>query len=101
MDKFERRISGYVMSCSSFSYARAVYSRNALPGFVRPARPARCHAVPNQSQRDHRSNRCAAKTPGAGADAARNDSGFVRRACLADAFEIGETSSDSTRMRGL
>ena len=26
-------------------YARAVYSRNALPGFVRPARPARCNAV--------------------------------------------------------
>ena len=60
--RLERRISGYVCSISSFLNAFSVYSRKHLPGFVRPARPARW---------------------------------------CADALEIGETSSDSTRMRGL
>lgn len=56
------RISGYVCFCSSSLKDLSVYSRKHLPGFVRPARPARCWA---------------------------------------EAWDIGDTSSDSTLMRGL
>lgn len=40
MPRFVRWISGTVFSSSSFEYAHFVYSRNALPGPTRPARPA-------------------------------------------------------------
>eukprot|EP00479_Gromia_sphaerica_P000962 TRINITY_DN1111_c0_g1_i2.p2 TRINITY_DN1111_c0_g1~~TRINITY_DN1111_c0_g1_i2.p2 ORF type:complete len:73 (-),score=7.47 TRINITY_DN1111_c0_g1_i2:47-265(-) len=61
-DRLDLRISGNVCSCNSFENAFSVYKRKDFPGFVRPARPARC---------------------------------------LADAFEIGVTSKDSTRILGL
>lgn len=40
----ERRISGYVCTCSSSVKERSVYSRKHLPGRVLPARPERCWA---------------------------------------------------------
>ena len=42
--KFDRKISGYVLSCISDEYAFSVYKRKHFPGRVRPARPARCWA---------------------------------------------------------
>jgi len=42
--RFERRISGYVLSCISCLNAFSVYSRKHLPGLVRPALPALCWA---------------------------------------------------------
>ena len=41
----DRRISGYVCSCSSSLKLRSVYRRKHFPGCVRPARPALCCAL--------------------------------------------------------
>ena len=41
LPRFERRISGKVCSCRSFLKDDSVYRRKHLPGWVRPARPAR------------------------------------------------------------
>ena len=43
--RFDRKISGYVLSCISCLYAFSVYRRKHLPGFVRPALPALCWAL--------------------------------------------------------
>ena len=40
--KLDLKISGYVCSCSSDLKVCSVNKRKALPGRVRPARPARC-----------------------------------------------------------
>uniref|UniRef100_A0A2M4B5V9 Putative secreted protein n=1 Tax=Anopheles triannulatus TaxID=58253 RepID=A0A2M4B5V9_9DIPT len=43
--RFVRCISGTGVGSISSRYARSVYNRYALPGPVRPARPARCLAA--------------------------------------------------------